>query len=175
MFAPSFSRNAVGVRERNDMENIKMKIRKFGPFRAVGLIARTSHADESNDDTAIVSKMRGWFLEHYLGGLICHRLDRCEFFEVYTDYETDHLGEFTFMIGHRVWEICDVDDDMMAIEVPRRRYAVFKVNMDKDFPYYETELEIIRYFNENSNYRRAYTTDLIISNGVEGRYYVSIQ
>ena len=167
MFAPSFSRHASDVRERKDGRT-HMKIRKFGPFRAVGLIARTSHADELDDETAIMSKMRIGFLERYLGGLICNRLDRCEYFEVFTDYETDHLGEFTFMIGHRVWEICDVDDDMMAIEVPRRRYAVFKVDMDRDYPYYETELEIRHYFGAGSKYKRAYTTDLIISYGLEG-------
>ena len=63
---------------------------------------------------------------------------------------------------------------MMAIEVPRRRYAVFSVNMDRDFPFVETEMEILRYFAEGSKYKRAYTTDLIISNALEAKFYVSI-
>lgn len=152
-----------------------MKIRKFGPFRMVGAYVLTSHEIEASESTALISELEMRFFDQWLGGLIPYRLDRCEWMEVYTEYESDHLGEFTFIKGHRVWQIEDVPEGMMAIEVPRRRYAVFTVDPDKDFGFSDTEEEILRYFSETPKYERAYLTDFILSGGRRTRFYISIK
>ncbi len=152
-----------------------MKIRKFGPFRAVGAYAKTSYSLEQSPETAKISQLEFGFFEQWFGGLIPHRLDRCEWFHLTTDYETDEFGSFTYIIGHRVWQFDTIPEGMMAIEMPRQGYAVFNVDLDHDIPCTETKLEITRFFQDTTKYRRAYTTDLIISNRSEIRYFVSIE
>ena len=45
---------------------------------------------------------------------------------LYTDFETDHTGDYTLLIGARVTDVETVPEDMVAIQVPPARYAVFK-------------------------------------------------
>ena len=44
---------------------------------------------------------------------------------LYTDFETDHTGAYTLLIGARVTDVDTVPEDMVAIQVPPARYAVF--------------------------------------------------
>ena len=44
---------------------------------------------------------------------------------LYTDFETDHTGDYTLLIGARVTDAETVPEDMVAIQVPPARYAVF--------------------------------------------------
>ena len=45
---------------------------------------------------------------------------------LYTDFETDHTGSYTLLVGARVTDVEAVPDDMVVINVPPARYAVFK-------------------------------------------------
>ena len=152
-----------------------MRIRKFGPFYAVGVFVRTSMQQESKEETAAISKLDIHFLEHWLGGLIPNRLDRCEWLYIRTQYDSDEHGAFTYMIGHRVWKIEDVPDEMMAIEVSRRRYAVFQENRDRDYGVVEVENEIQRYFATSIHPQRAFATDFVLGGGPHARHYISLK
>jgi predicted transcriptional regulator YdeE len=44
---------------------------------------------------------------------------------VYTDYATDHHGEYTYVLGARVTSAADVPAGMVAKKVPGGKFAVF--------------------------------------------------
>jgi len=44
---------------------------------------------------------------------------------IYTDYESDANGEYTFIIGAKVTSACSTPEGMVAKQAPESRYAVF--------------------------------------------------
>jgi predicted transcriptional regulator YdeE len=44
---------------------------------------------------------------------------------VYTDYESDHSGEYTYLLGARVTSDSDVPAGMVERKIPAGKYAVF--------------------------------------------------
>lgn len=44
---------------------------------------------------------------------------------VYTDYESDRNGEYTFLIGARVSSAANIPAGMVTVKIPAGRFAVF--------------------------------------------------
>ena len=51
-----------------------------------------------------------------------------EVYNLYTDYESDHTGEFTALIGYPVADGVPVPDDLDAYDVPAAHYAVIRAD-----------------------------------------------
>ena len=92
-------------------------------FTVVGLSIRTSNANEGSGKGAIPQQ---WdrFMKEDLLSKIPNKVDS-NILAVYTDYESDANGAYTFMIGAQVSSADDVPLGMVAKEVPPGRYAVF--------------------------------------------------
>ncbi|MEP6714699.1 MAG: effector binding domain-containing protein, partial [Terriglobia bacterium] len=57
-------------------------------------------------------------------GQIPHRAD-ANTIALYTDYESDDQGAYTFFIGVKVRSVADVPDGMVVRQIPPGPYAVF--------------------------------------------------
>ncbi len=51
-----------------------------------------------------------------------------EVYSLYTDYESDHTGEFTLLIGFAVADGVPVSEDLDAYDVPAAHYAVIRAD-----------------------------------------------
>lgn len=93
-------------------------------FTVVGIEARTDNAREMAGG-GIISKQWGRFMGENLLAQIPNRIDDA-ILAVYSDYESDKDGEYSFLIGARVKSTAaGVPVGMMARKVPAGRYAVF--------------------------------------------------
>lgn len=92
-------------------------------FTVVGIEARTDNAREMAGDGIIAKQWRRFMGENLLAQ-IPHRIDGA-ILAVYSDYESDRDGEYSFMIGARVKSATGIPPGMMARKVPGGRYAVF--------------------------------------------------
>ena len=92
-------------------------------FVVIGIAARTSNATEMTGK-GIIGKQWGRFLQENLLGQIPNKMDSA-IVAVYTDYDSDQNGEYTFVIGARVKAGAEAPDGMVAKIVPAGRYAVF--------------------------------------------------
>ena len=92
-------------------------------FLFIGVAARTTNAKEMSGEGVIADQwervMAGGIIEQ-----IPNRTDN-GVIAMYTDYESDANGEYTFLIGARVTSIDSIPEGMIAKDIPDARYAVF--------------------------------------------------
>ena len=99
------------------------KVIQQAAFTLVGIAVRTSNAKEMTAE-GVIGKQWGRFMADGLPGKIPNKVDK-EIVAVYTDYASDHDGEYTFLLGARVTSDAAVPAGMVAKKIPAGRYAVF--------------------------------------------------
>lgn len=92
-------------------------------FTVIGISARTSNAKEMTPN-GIIGPMWGRLMQ---GGIISRIPNKADgnIVAVYTDYASDHDGEYTYVLGARVTSAGEVPDGMAAKKIPAGRYVVF--------------------------------------------------
>jgi predicted transcriptional regulator YdeE len=92
-------------------------------FHIIGIEARTSFQKEHNGANTFLKQWdrvrRGEVIQ-----AIPHRVDQ-DIISLYTDYESDLYGEYTFVIGARVSSTDQVPEGMVAKHIPAARYKLF--------------------------------------------------
>jgi predicted transcriptional regulator YdeE len=88
-----------------------MKFEHVDEFQVVGAAARTSNAREMTPD-GVISKLWG-------------QMARQATIALYTEYESDEHGEYTFVLGGKSGPAGGVPDGSAMKTVPSGRYAVF--------------------------------------------------
>jgi len=92
-------------------------------FTVVGISARTTNAIEMSG-RGVIGNEWDRFMKDGLLGKIPHRVDS-NILAVYTDYESDHSGAYTFILGARVSSAENLPPAMVVKEAPPGKYAVF--------------------------------------------------
>ena len=92
-------------------------------FTVVGISARTSNAKEMTAE-GVIGKQWGRFMQEGVLGKIPNKADNA-IVAVYTDYASDHNGEYTYVLGAKVRSDAAVPAGMVAKKIPTGRYAVF--------------------------------------------------
>ena len=103
------------------MEN--SKIDNQSGFLFIGIAARTDNAKEMSGEGVIADQwervMAGGIIEQ-----IPNRAD-ANIIAMYTNYESNANGEYTFLIGAKVTSLGSIPEGMHTIQVPDARYAIF--------------------------------------------------
>ena len=99
------------------------KIVKHEAFTVIGISARTTNAKEMTPD-GVIGKMWGRLFQEGVIAKIPNKADQ-NIVAVYTDYASDHNGEYTYVLGARVTSDANVPDGMVAKKVPAGKFAVF--------------------------------------------------
>lgn len=95
-------------------------------IKLVGLTARTNNNDEMNPDTSKIAALAGSFWSNLDSNLIKHRSKPGVTYSVYTEYESDEHGEYTYFIGERVNSFEDQDlDKFTTLTIPVSKYMKF--------------------------------------------------
>jgi predicted transcriptional regulator YdeE len=92
-------------------------------FTVVGISIRTSNANEMSGK-GVIPQQWDRFINEGLLGKIPNKIES-NILAVYTDYESDANGAYTFMLGARVSSTDSVPPGMVAKKIPAARYAVF--------------------------------------------------
>ena len=91
----------------------------------VGFAARTSNDAESDPERAQIGGLWGRVFSSGLDA-IPHREAAGRIASVYHEYESDHTGPYSIVVGAVVDSIDGVPDGMVALTVPAARCAVFE-------------------------------------------------
>ncbi len=103
-------------RENTNLDEIKL----------VGIEGRTSTAAEMNPQTAIIGQTVQRFFHQGLMNNIPDRKSAGKTFCVYTNYESDLNGAYTYFIGEEVSTFDNVDQNEFAtLTIPAQSYAKF--------------------------------------------------
>ena len=99
------------------------KIIQQDGFTVVGISARTTNANEMTSE-GVIGPMWGRLFQDGIIDKIPNKADP-RIVAVYTDYASDHNGEYTYVLGARVTSDADVPAGMVARKIPTGKYAVF--------------------------------------------------
>jgi predicted transcriptional regulator YdeE len=95
-------------------------------FLVIGIEVRTTNAKEATADGVIPRQWQKFFQEGILGK-IPNQIG-ANIYAVYSEYASDHNGEYDFLIGAMVKEGSIAPDGMAAKAVPGGRFAVLTTN-----------------------------------------------
>jgi len=93
------------------------------PSPETSIATRTNNAREATSD-GVIGKQWTRFIQEGLLAKIPNKLDH-SVVAVYTDYASDHNGDYTFILGAKVSLATEVPAGMVAKTIPAGRYAVF--------------------------------------------------
>jgi predicted transcriptional regulator YdeE len=102
-----------------------MKLVTVDAFNIVGIEARTSNTREASPE-GLIGAAWGRFMGEGLLAKIPGRADD-SIIALYTDYESDYRGPYTFVLGAKVASDAEPPAGMVQRQVPAARYAVFEV------------------------------------------------
>lgn len=89
-------------------------------FTVVGIQVKT---DNSQGPKGFIPLWQQFYAEN-IQSFIPHKADN-DVIALYTDYESDYTGRFTFFIGCRVSAVHDLPQNLVAKRIPEARYAQF--------------------------------------------------
>jgi predicted transcriptional regulator YdeE len=101
---------------------METKIVELPEFSVVGIQARTNNAKEMKGEGEIPKQWARFFKEK-IANQIPNKVDS-NIYAVYTAYASDHNGDYDFVIGTKVSDVSDVLPGMVAVKVPKGRYAI---------------------------------------------------
>src|ERR1700761_2438916 len=104
-------------------EDINMVKLHVDSFTVVGIEARTSNAREMAGEQ-VIGKMWARMRDEHLLDQIQHRVDS-RVVALYTDYESDKDGAYTYVLGAKVSSDKDIPRGMVARKIPSGNYAMF--------------------------------------------------
>jgi predicted transcriptional regulator YdeE len=103
-----------------------MNIQQHAGFYIAGLTARTNNAHEMSGKGKIGNVWQE-FLQPNLVAKIPNKIG-IDLIAVYTDYETDHTGHYTYLLGLPILSAESLPASLTVKQIPAGRYAVFSSN-----------------------------------------------
>src|SRR5260370_30557850 len=109
-------------------ESRAMNIHQHAGFYIAGLTARTNNAHEMSGKGKIGNVWQQ-FLQPHLVSKIPNKMG-VDLIAAYTDYETDHTGHYTYLLGLPILSAESLPPTLTVKHIPADRYAVFSSNKD---------------------------------------------
>lgn len=131
----------------------------LGELKLVGTPVRTTNEAEMNPDIAKIPANWQRFWQEDLSAQIPNAVEPNVVYGSYSDYETDHTGEFIQVVGVQVSSLDEIPDGMVAVHIPAQDYLVFPARGEMPQIIGETWGAIWEYFSENKAVERAYSAD----------------
>lgn len=100
-------------------------IQQLSEIKLVGITTRTATRYEMNPDTAKIGSTNQKFFASGLQAQIPHRKNPGRIFAVYTNYESDEHGEYTYFLGEEVSVFENTPQDLITLTIPAQTYVKF--------------------------------------------------
>ena len=94
-------------------------------IKLIGITARTNNANEINPSLAKITPTVQKYFQGGLPAKIPHRAKPETTFCVYTDYESDITGDYTYFIGEEVSSFETIPEGFQTLSIPAQIYAKF--------------------------------------------------
>ena len=92
----------------------------------VGLTARTNNKNEMNPETSKIGELFKYYHSNQLANTIKHRAQPGETYSIYTEYESDENGDYTYFLGEAVESTEGQDlSQFKILTIPASNYQKF--------------------------------------------------
>lgn len=95
----------------------------------IGLTVRTNNKNEMNPATSKIGGLAGHFWGQNISAQIPNRKNPGVTFSVYTDYESDEHGDYTYFVGEEVASLENIPADMQKLIIPASKYQKFTTDV----------------------------------------------
>lgn len=93
--------------------------------KLVGISVRTNNQLEINPETGRIFPCVQRYFHEDLADKIVNRKNPGTTLCVYTEYESDHTGDYTYFIGEEVESFADVSGEFSQLTIPAQTYSKF--------------------------------------------------
>lgn len=100
------------------------KLMTKGVFQIIGMSTKTTN-DVEMSDQAKIPVLWDTFYKQQIAERIPNKAKNSPVIALYSDYESDESGTYTFTIGHIVESTANIPAGMASFHVPQAKYAVF--------------------------------------------------
>jgi predicted transcriptional regulator YdeE len=149
-------------------------------FDFIGISTRTTNAAELSGNGEIPKLWQRLFTDGVLNA-IPERADN-QIVAVYTDYASDALGEYTYLLGSKVKPGTKAPAGMVAITVPAGKYLEFVTEKGQGGQVVSAAwMQIYGYFQDPAHARRSFKTDYETyeppsdPNSIQGHIFIGVK
>ncbi len=96
-------------------------------IKLVGIKARTSNAKELDPEAAIIGATLNAYFGSKVADAISNRRRPGVTYCIYTEYDSDEHGEYTYFVGEEVTSFEDGDSSLATLSIPAQEYTVYTV------------------------------------------------
>ena len=148
-----------------------MKVSYVKSLMLLGISTRTNNENEKNEETQKIAALWEKYDSDNIFSKTLNKLSNTSFYGVYSNYESDVNGDYDAMVAV---EVTKAKNNATIIE--NQKYLVFTKNGELPEVAFEAWKEVWEYFENNSDYERAYGVDFEkYSKKDEIEIYISIK
>ncbi len=100
-------------------------------IKLIGLTARTNNKNEMNPQISKIGELAGRFLSENIASQISNRQNPGVTFSVYTDYDSNEYGDYTYFIGEEVTSFESIPPGLHQLTIPATKYQKFTTQSGK--------------------------------------------
>lgn len=104
---------------------MKKELANKSEIKLVGLTARTNNKNEMKPETSKIGELAGRFWGQNMAGLISNRKHPGVTLSVYTKYDSNEHGDYTYFIGEEVSSFSNVSAEFEQLTIPPAKYQKF--------------------------------------------------
>ena len=131
-----------------------MKVSYVKNLMLLGISTTTNNENEKNEETQKIAPLWEKYDEENIFGKTLNKLNNTSFYGVYSNYVSDVNGDFDVTVAVEVTK-----NKNNPIIIENKKYLVFKKEGELPEVAFELWQEIWEYFENNSEYERAYAVD----------------
>lgn len=94
-------------------------------IKILGITCRTNNVAEKIADTAKIGPLVQKYMQSGVAERIPHRKNPGTTYSIFTQYESDFRGEYTYVIGEEVTSFGEVPEGFFAMTIPAQSYEKF--------------------------------------------------
>ncbi len=104
---------------------MKKELTNKSEMKLVGLTARTNNKNEMNSHTSKIGELAGRFWGQNVAGQIANRKNPGVTLSVYTEYDSNEHGDYTYFIGEEVSSFENIPTGLLQLTIPAAQYLKF--------------------------------------------------
>ena len=156
---------------------MKKETLHINEMKLVGLKTTTCNQDESDPVKAKIGDLiMNQYYGHGLADKILSRINPGKTFGIYTDYESDYKGKYTYFVGEEVASVEDLPADLVSYIIPAGTYIKFTTSIG-EMPQVLIDAwqQIWQMSDSDFGGKRNYRTDFELYNQNSAEIYIGIE
>ncbi len=143
-----------------------MQIYERAGVTIAGLATRTTNQAEGDPNTGLIGPLYQRFFSENISQQLIDG-DLTSRYAVYTNYASDHQGEYDLIVGHAVSGKQPVADGLIQVAIPAQRYLRWQATIAQPSDVFGLWVQVWEYFSQPQSEQRSYTADFEYYDGAQ--------